>query len=160
MEEIVEYDTDNLEIDDGHLEKKLVRKYKPREKKVVILDGCCDADVPPDVPDIPPDVPITKVKKPRTEAQIAAFEKARATRDANRSKSKELKDKQIEEKVLTKVLKEKVIKKKDTKLSKLKSELINQIIESDSDEESVAPVAIVHRRKAVPIHVKPRITFV
>lgn len=159
MEEIVEYDTDNLEIDDGHLEKKIVRKYKPREKKVVILDGCCDSGVAA-VPDIPPDVPVTKVKKPRTDAQIAAFEKARATRDANRSKSKELKDKQIEEKVLTKVLKEKVIKKKDTKLSKLKSELINQIIESDSDEESVAPVAIVHRRKSVAVPVKPRITFV
>lgn len=97
-----------------------------------------------------------KVKKPRTEAQVLAFEKARATRDANRKKSMELKEQQTEEKVLTKVLKDKVIKKKATKISKLKKELINQIIESESeDEQEQEPV--VQRRKEP---VKPRITFV
>lgn len=68
----------------------------------------------------------------------------------------ELKEQQTEEKVLTKVLKEKVIKKKATKLTKLKKELINQIIESESeDEQEQEPV--VQRRKEP---VKPRITFV
>lgn len=99
-----------------------------------------------------------KVKKPRTEAQIASFDKARATRDDNRKKSMELKQQQTEEKVLSKVLKEKVIKKKATKITKLKNELINQIIESDDDDESVVPQIPVVQKRTVPV--KPRITFV
>lgn len=101
-----------------------------------------------------------KVKKPRTEAQVLAFEKARASRDANRKKNMELKEQQTEEKILTKVLKDKVIKKKATKITKLKNELINEIIESDSEDESVVPEPVVQRRKSVAVPVKPRITFV
>lgn len=141
--------------------KKRVYKTKAKVEKVVEV-----AVIPPPVVEevIVEEVQkVVKVKKPRTEAQIASFEKAKATRDANRKKSMELKEQQTEEKVLTKVLKEKIIRKKATKISKLKNELINQIIESDSEEEQEQEPVVVQRRrscKSVSGLVKPRITFV
>jgi hypothetical protein len=125
---------------------------KKRHKKVVVVEPVEEVEQVEVVP--------VKVKKPRTEAQIKSFEKARAIRDANREKNKQIKDQQAEDKILTKVLKEKVIKKTASKISKLKNELINTIIESDSDEEYVPEVKKTTRIRKSQSEVKPLITFV
>ena len=55
------------------------------------------------------DGPITKDKKPRTQKQLEAFEKAKTIRDANAAKRKE--EARIKEEEERKILEEKVVKK-------------------------------------------------
>lgn len=162
-----------MENDDGLLERSEkvemidepdthsidVGKKKKQYKKKVVSAQCAE-EVKEASEEEEEGVKPVKVKKPRTEAQIVSFEKARATRDANREKSKQMKEQQTEEKVLTKALKEKVIIKTESKISKLKNELINKIIESDSEEEYVPEVKKTSRVKKSYSEVKPLITFV
>jgi hypothetical protein len=83
---------ENEELDDGLLERsepviadKSVTTYEPVEKKKRQYRTTKVAIVEPveEVKGEPVIEPVAKVKKPRTEAQIKAFEKAKAVRDAN-----------------------------------------------------------------------------
>jgi hypothetical protein len=58
------------------------------------------SETPPPLETIPEETPPTKVKKPRTEAQLAAFERARATRMKNIQKAKQEKPRRKHRKVV------------------------------------------------------------
>ena len=86
-----------------------------------------------------PDV-IEKVKKPRTQKQIDAFEKVRALRDAKRGERKEIKVKEAE--VRTKVVEEKIVKK--ALAIKKKQILRDAELDAISEDEDI-PVEVVKK---------------
>lgn len=86
-----------------------------------------------------PDV-IEKVKKPRTPAQISAFEKVRALRDAKRGERKEIKVKEAE--VRTKVVEEKIVKK--ALAIKKKQILRDAELDAISEDDDI-PVEVVKK---------------
>ena len=76
-----------------------------------------------------------KRKKPRSPAQIKAFEKARAKREENRIARKKLKEQEQEQK--KKEMENKIVKTavRVKKRQAIKEKLIEEVISSDSDEE-------------------------
>lgn len=86
-----------------------------------------------------PDV-IEKVKKPRTQKQIDAFEKVRALRDAKRGERKEIKVKEAE--VRTKVVEEKIVKK--ALAIKKKQILRDAELDAISEDDDI-PVEVVKK---------------
>jgi len=86
-----------------------------------------------------PDV-IEKVKKPRTQKQIEAFEKVRALRDAKRGERKEIKVKEAE--VRTKVVEEKIVKK--ALAIKKKQILRDAELDAISEDDDI-PVEVVKK---------------
>lgn len=77
--------------------------------------------------------PIIKAKKPKTEAQQAAWEKALATRGANRLKRAEEKETLFKEKLAKQETK---IAKRDKKIeNKVKKQITEKLLQSDDEDE-------------------------
>jgi hypothetical protein len=103
-----------------------------------------------------PDV-IEKVKKPRTQKQIEAFEKVRALRDAKRGERKEIKVKEAE--VRTKVVEEKIVKK--ALAIKKKQILRDAELDAISEDDDI-PVEVVKKimtkyKRKPPITLPPKV---
>ena len=98
------------------------------------------------------DEPVQKEKKPRTEAQIAAWNKAQQTRIENAKLKKETKVKEyVETKIGT--LKKKLPKSKTEVLSK---PVVVQEEESDTSDEEPEVVVVRVPKKKVPTKPKPK----
>ncbi len=124
-------------------------------------------------PSITPDIiddeePITsniqsgKPKKPRTEKQIKALEKARATRKANAQKKKamEIENKQLIEdnkEYLTKLARQNAVPNKPRKVKKKK--IIYQPPESESSESEEEVIVVKKPRKKKPRIAKKKIVY-
>lgn len=76
---------------------------------------------------------IEKVKKPKTEKQIEAWNKALATRTANRQKRSEEKDTMYKEKLAKQ--EEKLVKREKKIELKVKKEITEKLLKSDDEEE-------------------------
>lgn len=86
-----------------------------------------------------PDI-IEKVKKPRTPAQIQAFEKVRALRDSKRNERKEVKEK--EQEVKKKSIEEKIVKKG---IAIKKKQILREAELDAISEDDEIPVEIVKK---------------
>jgi hypothetical protein len=95
-------------------------------------------------------------KKPRSEAQLAAFEKAKETKRLNALARKGLADKAEEE--IQNLIRQKQVKKeiKQQKMKKLQ-EIAEHVSSDESEEEEEEPVVI---KKKVKKQTKPKIIYV
>jgi hypothetical protein len=130
----------------------------PKSKNAKVVDV-----KPEDVGDISSDdddtgsapVVLEKPKRPRSEAQIAAFEKAKETKRLNFLKRKGLEDKKEEE--IQKLVMQKQ-EKKAKKQKKLKELEVFNEPEEESEEEEEAPPVII--KKKVKKQTKAKVIYV
>jgi hypothetical protein len=103
-----------------------------------------------------PSVKVSVPKKPRSEAQLAAFEKAKETKRLNALARKGLAEKAEEE--IQNLIKQKQVKKelKQQRLKKLK-EIAEHVSSDEEEEEEEEPIVI---KKKVKKQTKPKIIYV
>lgn len=124
-------------------------KYKiPKIEESQPLEENSDSDT-----DQQPTASIEKPKRQRSQAQIAAFEKAKETKRLNTLKRKGLADKAEEE--IQKIIKKKQEKKEVKKQKLIKLQEIAEHVSSDDEEDD--PIII---KKKVKKPTKPKIIYV
>jgi len=131
-------DAENIEIEETN---EVVEPVKPKQGKKVKIDRKL---LEPDEADEPEDKAIEKQKKPRTAAQIAAFEKATAKRKENAQMREKLRKLEKLNKPPTQAQKKQIAK---TKVEEVKKQLEKFDNDSESESESEEEQIIVKKKK-------------
>ena len=132
-------DAENIEIEETN---EVVEPVKPKQGKKVKIDRKL---LEPDEEDEPQDKSIEKQKKPRTAAQIAAFEKATAKRKENAQMREKLRTLEKLNKPPSQAVKKQIAK---AKVEEVKKQL--EKFDSDSDSSSSVEEIVVKKKKSKP----------
>jgi len=134
-------DAENIEIEETN--EVIEEPVKPKQGKKVKIDRKL---LEPDEADEPEDKAIEKQKKPRTAAQIAAFEKATAKRKENAQMREKLRKLEKANKPPTQAQKKQKAKAKVEEVKK-QLEKFDSDSESESESESEEEQIIVKKKK-------------
>jgi hypothetical protein len=120
------------------LENEKVEEVEESQSQPEIKPDCINGK---EVAQTPQETPLLKQKKPRTEKQLQAFEKAKAIRDANAAKRKE--EQRIREEQAKKIAEEKIVKKAIAiKKKEIKKQaVLDEISDDDTPIEKVKQIA-------------------
>jgi hypothetical protein len=140
----------------GEMKKKRQSRKKV-DLEVIPTSSPREGDEESDEELPPPPPPLVKEKKPRTPAQLAAFEKAKAIRFANADRRKKDRDErdnehklEIEEKVVRKAI---AIKKKQIRQAMI-IDSIHELEHLNADDEEVIKKVVLKEK------VKNKVVFV